>query len=106
MYPGAIKRAHSESINIEFKNSRPALDIVRDALSKFPGVKVVDEKENNYFPMPLDASGKDDILVGRIRNDISNPNAIDLFVSGDQLRKGAALDAVQIAEYLIANGLD
>lgn len=100
-----VMRAHSESINIEFKDSRPPLDEIRNALSSFPGVKVVDDRDNNYFPMPVDASGKDDILVGRIRNDISNPNAIDLFVSGDQLRKGAALDAVQIAEYLVEHGL-
>ncbi len=100
-----IARAHSESINIEFHRSRPELAEIREVLSKFPGVKIVDDRENNYFPMPLNASGKDDILVGRIRNDVSNPNAIDIFVSGDQLRKGAALDAVQIAEYLVAYDL-
>jgi len=100
-----VMRAHSESINIEFRGSRPSLEEIRHALVKFPGVKIVDDREANYFPMPLDASGKDDILVGRIREDISNPNAIDLFVSGDQLRKGAALDAVQIAEYLVENNL-
>ncbi|MDP4236834.1 MAG: Asd/ArgC dimerization domain-containing protein, partial [Bacteroidota bacterium] len=100
-----VMRAHSESVNIEFKDARPTLEQIHKALAEFPGVKVVDDRENNYFPMPLDASGKDDILVGRIRNDISNPKAIDLFVSGDQLRKGAALDAVQIAEYLVKNDL-
>ncbi len=100
-----IMRAHSESINIEFRESRPSIEQIHNALDAFPGVKIIDDKKNNYFPMPLDASGKDDILVGRIRNDISNPNATDLFVSGDQLRKGAALDAVQIAEYLINNDL-
>jgi aspartate-semialdehyde dehydrogenase len=100
-----VKRAHSESINIEFRGSRPTLPQIHEALSKFPGVKVVDDRTANYFPMPLDASGKDDVLVGRIRNDISNPNAIDLFASGDQLRKGAALDAVQIAEYLVEHNL-
>ncbi len=100
-----VMRAHSESINIEFQTSRPPIDEIRNALSNFPGVKVVDDRENNYFPMPLVASGKDDILVGRIRNDVSNLNAIDIFVSGDQLRKGAALDAVQIAEYLVQNNL-
>ncbi len=100
-----VMRAHSESINIEFRGSRPPLEEIHETLSKFSGIKIVDDKKNNYFPMPLDASGKDDILVGRIRNDISNPNAIDLFVSGDQLRKGAALDAVQIAEYLVSNNL-
>lgn len=100
-----VMRAHSESINIEFRGTRPSLEEIHTSLSKFPGVKIVDDRENNYFPMPLDASGKDDILVGRIRNDVSNPNAIDLFVSGDQLRKGAALDAIQIAEYLVSNNL-
>jgi aspartate-semialdehyde dehydrogenase len=98
-----IMRAHSESINIEFDGKRPSLDKIRNSLSIFPGVKVVDDRENNYFPMPLEASGQDEILVGRIRNDFSNPQAIELFVSGDQLRKGAALDAVQIAEYLVKN---
>ena len=100
-----VMRAHSESINIEFRGARPTLDQIRNAITNFPGVKLVDDRENNYFPMPLDASGKDEILVGRIREDISNVNAIDLFVSGDQLRKGAALDAVQIAEYIIQNDL-
>ncbi len=100
-----VHRAHSESINIEFRGSRPSLDQIRAAITKFPGVLLVDDRENNYFPMPLEASGKDEILVGRIRNDISNVNAIDLFVSGDQLRKGAALDAVQIAEYIVQNDL-
>jgi len=100
-----VMRAHSESINIEFRGSRPSLEEIRNSLIKFPGVKLVDDREKNYFPMPLDASGKDDVLVGRIRNDVSNVNAIDLFVSGDQLRKGAALDAIQIAEYIVTNDL-
>ncbi|MEP7234846.1 MAG: aspartate-semialdehyde dehydrogenase [Ignavibacteriota bacterium] len=100
-----IMRAHSESINIEFETTRPSVEEIRNALMQFPGVTVVDDRENNYFPMPLDASGKDNILVGRIREDISNPNAIDLFVAGDQLRKGAALDAVQIAEYIVNHNL-
>lgn len=100
-----VERAHTESINIEFSGERPSLDAVRAALGAFPGVKVVDDRTANVFPMPIDASGKDDVLVGRIRNDISNPNAIDIFASGDQLRKGAALDAVQIAEYLVRHDL-
>lgn len=93
-----VLRAHSESINIEFEGARPSLDSVREALAAFPGVKVVDDRESNYFPMPIEASGRDDVLVGRIRNDLSNPNAIDLFVSGDQILKGAALNGFQIAE--------
>jgi aspartate-semialdehyde dehydrogenase len=75
-------------------------------LSNAPGVKIVDDPEKNYFPMPRDASGQDDILVGRIRQDTSDPSgkSIALFVAGDQLLKGAALNAVQIAEVLVAQG--
>src|SRR2546423_2343078 len=97
-----IPRAHSESINLEFE--RPITpDQVREILSKAPGVKIVDDREQNHFPMPLEASGQDDVLVGRIRQDISRDDGrgIDLFVSGDQIRKGAATNAVQIAERLI-----
>ncbi|HYM21131.1 MAG TPA: aspartate-semialdehyde dehydrogenase [Candidatus Kapabacteria bacterium] len=101
----AVARAHSESVNIEFADKRPSIDKVRNILNHSPGVRLVDDRTNNYFPMPLEASGSDDVLVGRLRNDISNPNAIDLFVSGDQLRKGAALDAIQIAEYVLQNNL-
>ena len=75
---------------------------MRELLRDAPGVKLVDDAERNYFPMPKDASGQDAILVGRIRNDISDPDgrSISLFVAGDQLLKGAALNAVQIAEAL------
>jgi aspartate-semialdehyde dehydrogenase len=96
-----VLRAHSESVNVEFAGPRPALDDVRKTLAAFPGVKLQDDRENNHFPMPLEASDKYDCLVGRIRNDLSNDNAIELFVSGDQLLKGAALNAVQIAEVLV-----
>lgn len=99
-----VERAHSESINIEFTERRPSLEEIYTALENAPGVKIVDDKVNNYFPMPLEASGKDDVLVGRMRYDVSNPMAIDIFASGDQLRKGAALDAIQIAEYLLEHG--
>src|SRR3954471_11452101 len=97
-----IPRAHSESINLEFE--RPITpNEVREILRKAPGVKVVDDREANHFPMPLEASGQDDVLVGRIRQDISREDGkgIELFVSGDQIRKGAATNAVQIAEKLI-----
>ncbi|HEV8377457.1 MAG TPA: aspartate-semialdehyde dehydrogenase [Tepidisphaeraceae bacterium] len=97
-----IPRAHSESINLEFE--RPiSPDEVREILRKAPGVKVVDDREANHFPMPLEASGQDDVLVGRIRQDISREDGrgIELFVSGDQIRKGAATNAVQIGERLI-----
>lgn len=96
-----VLRAHSESINIQF--SRPITENeVRDILRSAPGVKLVDDREKNYFPMPLESSDQDDVLVGRIRRDISQPDGcgIDMFISGDQLRKGAALNAVQIAELL------
>jgi aspartate-semialdehyde dehydrogenase len=76
---------------------------VRQILAHAPGVKIVDNPEKNHFPMPMEASGQDDVLVGRIRQDISRDDGrgIDLFVSGDQIRKGAASNAVQIAERLI-----
>lgn len=96
-----ILRAHSESINLEFAGERPSLDAVRAALDAFPGVTVVDDRAGNVFPMPLDASGRDDVLVGRIREDISHPKGLDLFVSGDQILKGAALNGFQIAQLLI-----
>jgi aspartate-semialdehyde dehydrogenase len=97
-----IPRAHSESINLEFE--RPITpDQVRDILRKAPGVTIVDDRENNHFPMPLEASGQDSVLVGRIRQDISRDDGrgSELFVSGDQVRKGAATNAVQIAEKLV-----
>lgn len=93
-----VLRSHSESITVEFDGPAPAESDVREVLATFPGVCVVDDRENNRFPMPIDANGQGDVLVGRIRKDISNPNALSLFVCGDQLLKGAALNAVQIAE--------
>ncbi len=97
-----VLRAHSESINLTF--SEPVDENqVREILGSAEGVKLVDDRERNYFPMPLDASDQDDILVGRIRKDLSQPDGrgLELFVSGDQIRKGAALNAVQIAELLL-----
>ncbi|MGB3670269.1 MAG: aspartate-semialdehyde dehydrogenase [Phormidesmis sp.] len=96
-----VLRAHSESINLEFE--RPFdLAKARAAVQSAAGVELVEDWEANYFPMPIDASGKDDVLVGRIRQDISNPTGIELWLSGDQIRKGAALNAVQIAELVVA----
>jgi len=97
-----VLRAHCESINLEF-NDPISSEQVRDLLSTAPGVSIIDDRENNRFPMPIDASGKDDIYVGRIRQDESIPDnrGINLWVAGDQLRKGAALNAVQIAEKLL-----
>jgi aspartate-semialdehyde dehydrogenase len=96
-----VMRAHSEAINIEFTNPITPEE-VRDILSSAPGVRLVDDRAGNVFPMPLDATNQDDILVGRIRQDLSQPDGrgIDMFVSGDQIRKGAALNAIQIAEML------
>lgn len=96
-----VLRAHS--VSMTFECERPiAPDEVRAILSKAPGVKVVDDWENNYFPMPKDASGQGDVLAGRIRKDLSDPSgrSISMFVAADQLLKGAALNAVQIAELL------
>ncbi len=97
-----VMRAHCESINLEFTDPITP-DQVRDLLSTAPGVTVMDDRENNRFPMPIDASGNDDIYVGRIRQDesIADNRGINLWVAGDQLRKGAALNAVQIAEKLL-----
>ena len=96
-----VLRAHSQAIT--FQCEKPITDSeVRRLLTNAPGVKVVDDRVRNYFPMPIEASGQDDVLVGRIRRDLSDPSghSISLFVSADQLLKGAALNAVQIAELL------
>jgi aspartate-semialdehyde dehydrogenase len=97
-----VLRAHCEALNIECTNPITP-DEVRALLAHAPGVRIVDDPLRNYFPMPDDASGQDDILVGRIRTDISDPSgcSIAMFVAGDQLLKGAALNAVQIAELLL-----
>ena len=97
-----VPRAHCESINIEF--AQPITpDEVRKILSSAPGVKIVDDRAGNHFPMPIEASGQDDVLVGRIRQDMSRDDGrgIELFIAGDQIRKGAATNAVQIAEKLV-----
>lgn len=96
-----VLRTHCESINIEFTNPITP-DEVRRILKDAPGVDIIDDRINNRFPMPTDATGKDDVYVGRIRQDISLPDnrGINLWVAGDQIRKGAALNAIQIAELL------
>ncbi len=99
-----VLRAHSESITIEFESATPSEEEVRELLRRAAGVRLADDRETNTFPMPRDATGTDEVLVGRIRRDTSHPRAICLFVAGDQLRKGAALNAVQIAERLIEAG--
>ncbi len=94
-----VFRAHSESIVIETEK-KLSVDEARGILAKAPGVRLVDDREKNYFPMPIESSGEYDVFVGRLREDPSHPNALAMFVSGDQLLKGAALNAVQIAEWL------
>ncbi len=94
-----VLRAHSEAINIEFEED-PTVEEVYAILSKAEGVEVMEDRASNRWAMPLDASGRDPVLVGRVRKDLSQPNTLDLWVVGDQIRKGAALNAVQIAEKL------
>jgi aspartate-semialdehyde dehydrogenase len=96
-------RSHSESVWIETEAPLTAPQ-VRRALTGAPGVTVVDDPQNYVYPMPIESAGKDDIYVGRIRQDLANDNGITLWLTGDQIRKGAALNAVQIAEYLIKVG--
>ena len=95
-----VLRAHSESVNIEFVNSFP-VDEARQILSTAPGVELIEDLEANRFPMPMDVTGKDQVAVGRIRQDISDQNSLELWLCGDQIRKGAALNAIQIAELFV-----
>jgi aspartate-semialdehyde dehydrogenase len=96
-----VLRAHSEAINLTFEKPMTP-DQAREVLREAPGVKVVDDVEGGRFPMPIDASRQDEVLVGRIRQDASQADSmgIEMFVCGDQLRKGAALNAIQILELL------
>ena len=99
-----VQGGHSESVNIEFENDFD-LDEVRKILSETPGVVVLDDVSNKIYPMPLYSEGKDEVFVGRIRRDRSQPNTLNMWIVADNLRKGAATNAVQIAEYLIKNQL-
>ena len=101
-----IARAHSESLNLEFENDITPEE-AREILRASKGVRVVDDPLNNVYPMPLDATAKYDVRAGRIRQDISRDDkkGLEMFVSGDQLLRGAALNAVEIAEHLISRGL-
>jgi len=99
-----VMRAHSEAINLEFEQPF-SVDQAREILSHASGVNLVEDWSANYFPMPIDASGKDNVLVGRIRQDISHPCGLELWLCGDQIRKGAALNAIQIAELLVQKQL-
>ncbi|CAI8157945.1 MAG: Aspartate-semialdehyde dehydrogenase [Prochlorococcus marinus str. MIT 9215] len=97
-----VLRAHSEAVNIEFNEPFPVAE-ARQLLKAAPGVELIEDLENNRFPMPTDVTGRDPVAVGRIRQDISNPNALELWLCGDQIRKGAALNAIQIAELLMSS---
>lgn len=99
-----VLRAHSEAINLEFE-APMSVGEAKKILSQAPGVKVVEDWHANYFPMPVDATGKDEVLVGRIRQDISHPCGLEIWLCGDQIRKGAALNALQIAELLVEKNL-
>ncbi|MBZ4676058.1 MAG: aspartate-semialdehyde dehydrogenase [Anaerophaga sp.] len=99
-----ILRAHSEAIWVE--TERPvSVEEAREAFNKATGIKVLDDPDNNEYPMPLYLSGEDEVYVGRIRADLANPNGLTFWAVADQIRKGAALNAVQIAEYMIKEGL-
>ena len=95
-----VLRAHSEAINIEFHEPFP-VEEARALLAKAPGVELIEDFNANRFPMPTDVTGRDAVAVGRIRQDLSEPNALELWLCGDQIRKGAALNAIQIAELLM-----
>ena len=95
---------HSEAVHVEFAESISP-DQVREILAAAPGVRVVDDPKANVYPMPIDADGVDDVLAGRIRRDASNPNGIAMWLSCDNLRKGAALNAIQIAEEVLSRDL-
>lgn len=94
-----VKGGHSEAVNIEFENDFSLPDVYQ-LLENMPGVKVLDNPQSNQYPMPLYAEGKDEVFVGRIRRDESQPKSLNLWIVADNLRKGAATNAVQIAEYL------
>ena len=95
-----VLRAHSEAVNIEFHEPFPVQE-ARALLAEAPGVELLENFEANRFPMPTDVTGRDPVAVGRIRQDLSDANALELWLCGDQIRKGAALNAIQIAELLI-----
>ncbi len=95
-----VLRAHSEAVNVEFEQPFPVYE-ARQLLSQAAGVELIEDAAANRFPMPTDVTGRDPVAVGRIRQDISNSNSLELWLCGDQIRKGAALNAVQIAELLI-----
>lgn len=99
-----VMGGHSESVNIEFEKDYD-LDEIRSILSETPGVVLKDDVNNNQYPMPIDSHNRDEVFVGRIRKDESHPKCVNMWIVADNLRKGAATNAVQIAEYLVKAGL-
>ena len=95
---------HSESVNVEFKNHFK-INQIQKILSQTPGIEILDDPKKNKYPMPINAEGKDTVYVGRLRRDNSIPNGVNLWIVSDNLRKGAATNTIQIAEYLIKNNL-
>ncbi len=98
-----VMGGHSESVNIELAHPFEMRE-VKEALAAMPGVALQDNPAANEYPMPLLAAGRDEVFVGRIRRDLSQPNTLNCWIVADNLRKGAATNAVQIAEYLMAKG--
>lgn len=99
-----VYRSHAESVNVEFEDE-VSVEAAKKALAAFPGVIVKDNPAEQEYPMPLYTSGKNDVEVGRIRKDFSNDNTLNFWVCGDQIRKGAALNTLQIAEYMVENDM-
>ena len=99
-----VMGGHSEAVNVEFENDYD-LGEVKKILQSSPGVIVVDDPSAQQYPMPMDAHEKDEVFVGRLRRDETQPNTLNMWVVSDNLRKGAATNAVQIAEYLLQKGL-
>ncbi len=99
-----VYRSHAESVNVEFEDE-VSLEDARKALEAFPGVEVVDNPDEQLYPQPLETSGKNDVAVGRLRKDYSIENGLNMWICGDQIRKGAALNALQIAEYMIEHDM-
>ena len=99
-----VYRSHAESVNVEFEDE-VTVEKAREVLANFPGVILNDDPSQQAYPMPLFTSGKNDVEVGRIRKDYSIENGLNFWVCGDQIRKGAALNAVQIAEYMIEHDM-
>jgi aspartate-semialdehyde dehydrogenase len=99
-----VMGGHSESVNVEFENEFEIYEIYK-LLNNFPGITVQDDLANSIYPMPMNSEGKDDVFVGRIRRDETQPKTLNMWIVSDNLRKGAATNAIQIAEYLVKNHL-